>query len=522
MDDSAKSGARLEVSVSFGRFENDALSWEKWSSFSPNKYLEEVGSLSTPGSVAQKKAYFEAHYKKIAARKAEEMEQDSSISPIIPSPSKEDHSANSSENGAEFDLFSDERLVEEVGVEACATALTNVVIADEEKDDSARSSKEDEEGSCMNGVVASEEETGASVESGSSVVQEPKDEANAGVDNTQVNVSKDALLVVKDSQLILERPRGSKNVLKQSSVVKKENSKLNTRNVAQKVPPMNKEKNSSMTRKKVVTPPAKPLPATTPRHVKPTSIPSPISAPQSLKKKVNNSAPPKMKSSQVGQSKKVAPTSLHMSLSLGPAESLAALPMTRKSLIMESMGDKDIVRRAFKTFQNRTTNGFATDEKPTIVKHASSTACEPKTSSYHTPTKGNEGLRKEPEKRTSQRIQSGTRSNPLPTGLRKNTALDKKSPTTPSPVTGLRSDDKAEKRKEFLKKLGAKSIAREAEKAQHAAKAKVRMICMKHSKTVDLSQSLGTLSVSTASIDRISSVKRFFRWVLKMRCVKDL
>lgn len=131
---------------------------------------------------------------------------------------------------------------------------------------------------------------------------------------------------------------------------------------------MNKERNSSMTRKKVITPPTKPLPATTPRHMRPTSVSSPISASQTLKKKVNHSAPPKTKSSQVGQSKKVAPTTLHMSLSLGPAESLGAFPMTRKSLIMESMGDKDIVRRAFKTFQNRT-NGFATDEKTTTVNH---------------------------------------------------------------------------------------------------------------------------------------------------------
>ncbi|KAG6426348.1 hypothetical protein SASPL_110570 [Salvia splendens] len=460
-DDSAKSGARLEVSVSFGRFENDALSWEKWSSFSPNKYLEEVGSLSTPGSVAQKKAYFEAHYKKIAARKAEEMEQDNSRSPIIPSPclsSKEDHSENSSENGAEFGLFSHGRLVERITEEeACAAALTNVVIADEEINCNARSSKGDEQGACMNGLVenvASEEEMGASVEPGSSAIQEAKDETNVGVDNSELNVSKDALSVVletpqKVSQRILERPRESKNVLKQLSVVKKENPKLNTRHVPQKVTPMNKERNSSMTRKKVITPPTKPLPATTPRHMRPTSVSSPISASQ-LKKKVNHSAPPKTKSSQVGQSKKVAPapTSMHMSLSLGPAESLGALPMTRKSLIMESMGDKDIVRRAFKTFQNRT-NGFATDEKPTTVKHGvSSTAREPKTSSYRIPTKGNEGLRKEAEKRTSQRIQSGTRSNPLSTGLHKSTALDKKSPTTPSPAAGLRSDDKAVKRKE--------------------------------------------------------------------------
>lgn len=123
------------------------------------------------------------------------------------------------------------------------------------------------------------------------------------------------------------------------------------------------------TRKKIVTPPSKPLPAATPKYMKPTPISSPMSASESVRKKVNNSAPSKMKSSQAGQSKRVAPTSLHMSLSLGPADSLGALPM-RKSLIMESMGDKDIVKRAFKSFQNRT-NGFTPDEKekPTAVKH---------------------------------------------------------------------------------------------------------------------------------------------------------
>lgn len=72
----ASSNPSLQVSVSFGRFENDSLSWEKFSAFSPNKYLEEVGKCATPGSVAQKKAYFEAHYKKIAERKAEIMDQE--------------------------------------------------------------------------------------------------------------------------------------------------------------------------------------------------------------------------------------------------------------------------------------------------------------------------------------------------------------------------------------------------------------------------------------------------------------
>ncbi|XP_021731176.1 proteoglycan 4-like isoform X1 [Chenopodium quinoa] len=66
----------LQESVSFGRFEHDSLCWERWSTFPTNKYLEEVEKCSTPGSVAQKKAYFEAHYKRIAARKAELLDQE--------------------------------------------------------------------------------------------------------------------------------------------------------------------------------------------------------------------------------------------------------------------------------------------------------------------------------------------------------------------------------------------------------------------------------------------------------------
>ncbi|XP_057753528.1 protein WVD2-like 7 isoform X1 [Arachis stenosperma] len=50
-------------SISFGRFETEPLSWERRSSFSHNRYLEEVEKCSKPGLVTQKKAYFEAHCK---------------------------------------------------------------------------------------------------------------------------------------------------------------------------------------------------------------------------------------------------------------------------------------------------------------------------------------------------------------------------------------------------------------------------------------------------------------------------
>ncbi|KAK9067342.1 hypothetical protein SSX86_014668 [Deinandra increscens subsp. villosa] len=60
----------LGDSVSLGRFTSESLAWEKWSSFSNKRYVEEAKSYAQPGSVAQKKAFFEAHYKKIAAQKA--------------------------------------------------------------------------------------------------------------------------------------------------------------------------------------------------------------------------------------------------------------------------------------------------------------------------------------------------------------------------------------------------------------------------------------------------------------------
>ncbi|GMH01988.1 hypothetical protein Nepgr_003827 [Nepenthes gracilis] len=53
-------------SISFGRFEAESLSWERRSSFSHNRYLEEAEKFSKPGSVTEKAAYFEAHFKKKA------------------------------------------------------------------------------------------------------------------------------------------------------------------------------------------------------------------------------------------------------------------------------------------------------------------------------------------------------------------------------------------------------------------------------------------------------------------------
>lgn len=74
----------LTESISFGRFLSESLAWEKWSTFSHNRYLEEVKMFSKPGSVAEKKAYFEAHYKRKAAMKAAAIEEAKSAASDVP------------------------------------------------------------------------------------------------------------------------------------------------------------------------------------------------------------------------------------------------------------------------------------------------------------------------------------------------------------------------------------------------------------------------------------------------------
>ncbi|KAL1553651.1 protein WVD2-like 7 [Salvia divinorum] len=59
-----KAESFLSGSISFGRFESEDLCWERRSSFSHNKYLEEVEKCSKPGSVTEKKAILEAHFRK--------------------------------------------------------------------------------------------------------------------------------------------------------------------------------------------------------------------------------------------------------------------------------------------------------------------------------------------------------------------------------------------------------------------------------------------------------------------------
>ncbi|KAL2662152.1 hypothetical protein AAZX31_02G025500 [Glycine max] len=345
----AASNPALQVSVSFGRFENDSLSWERWSSFSPNKYLEEVEKCATPGSVAQKKAYFEAHYKKVAARKAEllaqekQREQDSFGS--------QDHSGIdlSGNTGAEHDVSNNTQGsnegVEQEASSVCEIHRTHVNESVEE-------------------VAVSRDYQSSSVEvenkdyQSSSFEVEIKELESRSHSSYQIGEAEDVCKKQEESPNI-----EAEDVKEISHVVYKETGKaleVEVKDVKldhpkeSKVKSVSKGSNAAKTKKKsmLLTSKASPIsaPSSKPALTTPTKTVSPAS---STIKRISSPSLSRRQIISSGESRKFANKPLHMSLSLAPSNPDPARQSTmRRSLIMERMGDKDIVKRAFKTFHN--------------------------------------------------------------------------------------------------------------------------------------------------------------------------
>lgn len=374
MEENASGKPLLEVSVSFGRFENDLLSWEKWSTFSPNKYLEEVEKYATPGSVAQKRAYFEAHYKKIADRKSKLLEQE-----------REEMEGNTTVvsdelNGGEDLMNNSERLdsesetsnhqVSAVEVEQNTTLIGEVssVYQDEVKDDvestaecesSPNGEKEQPDGrlECVGSETSKQEEV---------VVKQVETlpvESRSTKEPPQKLVNKiSAVSKVKQQVLKQNRPKQSKEVKlvctsKLFGVTRYGFTDFNFVHLFVQTTPVVKERNSASVKKKQISSTAKAPQISTPKLYKTTPGPTtPVArspVPRSSTKKGNNSSLSRSQNLSSGEVKKVAPKSLHMSLSLGtPNSDPSSGTGIRRSFIMEKMGDKDIVKRAFKTFQN--------------------------------------------------------------------------------------------------------------------------------------------------------------------------
>ncbi|XP_047260145.1 protein WVD2-like 7, partial [Capsicum annuum] len=94
-------------SISFGRFENESLCWERRSSFTHNRYLEEVEKCIKTGSVTEKRAYFEELFRRALLSQSSSDCQDG-----VDSQASNDGSEN-------IDYDGDFEHVNEIGHSAC-------------------------------------------------------------------------------------------------------------------------------------------------------------------------------------------------------------------------------------------------------------------------------------------------------------------------------------------------------------------------------------------------------------------
>ncbi|TKY58575.1 hypothetical protein E2542_SST15641 [Spatholobus suberectus] len=443
MGEKAASSPALQVSVSFGRFENDSLSWEKWSAFSPNKYLEEVEKCAAPGSVAQKKAYFEAHYKNVAARKAEllaqekQMEKDSSRSQYE---NGEDLSCNTCGTDAECDVSNTQGSSE--GFKQETNSIGEIIRTD-------ASNLEDDVAVSRDYQISSVEEENEELESRSRSSQIDKPEEVVCVER-EGSKEESPNIEAEDVKEI------SHNVNNESAKeIEAKDVTLDHPKVSKKVTPVSRESNAAKAKKKSVLPTSKPKASqiSTPISSKPTSTPTKTLASASSTKRGNSPSISGRKITPTAESRKVPNKSLYMSLSLAPSKPDPALHTTmRRSLIMEKMGDKDIVKRAFKTFQNNFNLPKTSGENKSLVKE--------KVTSRVT----------EPRNPASMALRKENGQSPKVDGA------DKRSGNAVRSTFGLRSDVKSEKGKESPRKIDEKFNAKEAERTHPQLKSKEEKI----------------------------------------------
>ncbi|XP_056165338.1 protein WVD2-like 7 isoform X2 [Syzygium oleosum] len=356
----AASNAALEVSVSFGRFEGDSLSWERWSTFSPNKYMEEAGKCATPGSVAMKRAYFEAHYKKIAAQKAELLDEEKKMM---------DDSLRTGERNGDLDRDADEATFEinthedqghsgGIKQEMSLLAETNGLYSEDPNEDDLITIEC--QSSLAVGVQVEQEinleitDLGKAEEINSvKEVVEVHDNMERPEEHTLVKDVQEVVPSIGSQDDVKEVQPHCEIETKATLKYEVKSAKLNKPKLPQKVSDACKEQSTAVRKKKPQSPVMKSPKVTTPRQSRPSASTTPItSSLRSSRKPGISPSLPKSKNLSIGDKKNAVPKALHMSIALGSTNSHPASPATRKSFIMERMGDKDIVKRAFKMFQN--------------------------------------------------------------------------------------------------------------------------------------------------------------------------
>ncbi|GMH31194.1 hypothetical protein Nepgr_033037 [Nepenthes gracilis] len=191
--------------------------------------------------------------------------------------------------------------------------------------------------------------------------------------------------------------------------------------------------------------------------------------------KRSNFSPLTARKTTSAESKKVAPAYLHMSLCLGPASSgPGSLAITRKSLIMERMGDKDIVRRAFKTFQNNFSELLSSSSgKSSATKQFSRKEAERKRWVSETPMRKNEGMDKAVKNTSAPHGKQGMRKASTSLELPKIAGVEKGNGTTVLSSFGMKNHYMPSKQKRSSKMPEEIAKANEAGRTLNQSKTKV-------------------------------------------------
>ncbi|WMV29010.1 hypothetical protein MTR67_022395 [Solanum verrucosum] len=467
----------LSTSVSFGRFMSESLDWEKWSSFTHNRYLEEVGKYAKPGSVAEKKAYFEAQHRKAAAKKAALLleQQNAAVdesSDLNVTNQNNDHSTVNSELTEPSSCVG----IEETQREEGELNVTTQII-DMESELTENGSYEGTEEAL--GDQGHLNVTNPSVDNCTMLFQLPENSSHMGIEEVQGNEGDNTTTCGSypiHEEINLETT-GTENSIEQSYPVENELKSLNqpenvvvevSENVAQ-LKEKTQTKNAAMVGDTVLSmkkKPKKPLTLTTRLTTKNESskFKSQVKLVTALQPIVTDkSAPTSRNNGKVMTDKKKSnPKSRQMSIKFFSHREETKKPM---SPILEKIVNSRFVRSITKTSRDSKIQQTSTLASVSGISKCPSEAPQRANKRDRTMLDHQSLCRSRKEEGESL-FQSGNLKS-----INKHGNVACSSPTAFSPFS-LRSEERAAKRREFFQKLEQKLNTKEAEEEQQQAKPK--------------------------------------------------